>query len=99
MSCGVKDKCCCCDLATGIKVLGVWMIIECLMSLFAIFGRRPSMYVEDTFSFLSAFIIALCFVLVIAKPNSLMARQSWLIAILADLGVHILLAALGLYRI
>ena len=99
---GCNDKescCCCCSLGTGIKVLGLWLLAECLLNILALVTRSPPQPITDGISVvLSAVIVGIFFWQFFAERN-LKVRQYWLIAMIVDFVIHIILGLVMLINL
>ena len=69
--CKNKEKCCSCfPLDTGIKLIGGWLCIEFVFSIYSIFGRAPPQYLLDILTVLMTGCLFACFILVMVKKDS-----------------------------
>ena len=90
--CNDKESCCCClSLGAGIKVLGLWLIAECLFNILALFTRAPPQVITDGISVVLSGIIAGLFFWQFFAERNLKARQYWLVAMIVDFVIHLIL--------
>ena len=69
--CKNKEKCCSVlSLETGIKGIGVLLLLELISTIYAIFGRVPPRYLLDILGTLMTGVTFACFVLVMVKKDS-----------------------------
>ena len=89
-SLGNKDKCgCCCRLATGIKMIGVWLIIECVLHPFTFGADHPLNATILLFTQISLMVNAAMFIWSWRKKESVIARIYWFNSFMVDFALNI----------
>ena len=98
--CYDKKYCCfCCAIGTGIKVLGLWLLAECLLNLLALFTRNPPQPVSDSISVILSLIIVGFFFWSFCNERSLKARQYWFIIMIVDFIIHTVMTVIMLVHL
>ena len=100
VECGEKNKCCCCcDLETGIKCLGCYLIFECVIYALVILWYTGNVTWLPIFEFILTLTMVIHFVWSIASRESLKAREYWLVVVLVYSIAHLVIYLHSLGRL
>ena len=95
-----STKCCCCiKLKVGIILIGIWFIVESLVGGFYIATEEVLESTLYGITTLSVIVLAVHFIVIMVKKDSLKVRDSWVTAMLIDMALNFLLAALRVYML
>ena len=96
IQCGEKDRCCiCCDLETGIKVIGVWLGIEALFGILSIFVLTEGQITNLVMALITLSMVV-CFIWSMYEKDSLKAREYWLVGMFVYFAVGVLIQVIHL---